>query len=229
MLRWFALVLVLFPAPASALCKLALVLALDISSSVNEREYAIQKGGLVAAFRDAAVREAILTPEGSGILVAMVEWSGYQQQDMMIDWRYLDSVGAIDGLVLDLERHQRPYAEFATALGKATEFAAKIHGNAPEPCARRVIDVSGDGANNDGVGPRYFADRGVFNGIVINGLSIFDDFTDPTYYYETNVIHGQGAFVERAYGFEAFPPAIRRKLLREINRPLVIGMNKAGP
>jgi hypothetical protein len=209
-------------APAAAQCRLALVLALDISSSVNDQEYQLQKGGLALAFRDPEVRNAILGP-GGGIEVAVMEWSGYQQQDVMVDWTFLANEPAIDAFAARVDAHKRPYGEFATAIGKAAEFAMALLQRADPTCDRRVIDFSGDGENNDGVPPRYFASQGLFDGVTINGLTIFDDFSDPTGYYQRNVIHGPDAFVERAYGFENYGYAIKRKLLREIGEHVVIG------
>lgn len=215
--------LLLGAAPAAAAeCRLALVLALDISSSVNEREYAIQIGGLARAFRTPEVIEAILSPEGTGIAVAAYEWSGQYQQDMIVGWTMLDSEAAALDFADRLDAHRRSYAEFPTAVGKGLQFGAALFASAP-PCARRTIDVSGDGANNDGVGPGYFRDKGVFEGITINGLAILGAEPDPGEYYRRHVIQGPGAFVAIARDFEDYPDVIIGKLLKEIDAELVLG------
>ena len=203
-------------------CKLALVLALDISSSVNQREYKIQLQGLVRAFRTPEIIEAILTPQGAAIAAIVYEWSGYNQQDVVIPWTMLDSSAVILGFAATLAAHRRPYSDLTTSLGKAVEYGAALFGRAP-PCGRRVIDVSGDGENNDGVGPEYFRAQGKLDGITINGLVVQGAFPDPVPYYRDHVIQGPGAFVAMARDFDDYPPVIIGKLLREIDQEMVLG------
>ncbi len=203
-------------------CKLALVLALDISSSVNPWEYAFQIQGLARAFRQPTIADAILSPEGASIAVTVFEWSGYSQQDIVVPWTMLDSEAAIAALADRLAAHQRPFANLATALGKAVEFGARLFGSAP-PCARRVIDVSGDGVNNDGVGPEYFRERGLFEGMTINGLVIDGATPSPVPYYRQHVVQGPGAFLMVAEGYHDYPAMIAEKLLREIDQEMMLG------
>lgn len=218
-----ALAALLAATPAAAQqCRLALVLGLDISSSVNSSEYGIQIGGLAQAFRTPEVVDAILSPPGTGIAVAAFEWSGQYQQDVIVGWTVLASEADIAGFAARLDAHERSYAEFPTAVGKALQFGAELFAGAP-PCQRRVIDISGDGANNDGVGPGYFRDKNLFDGIVINGLAIQGAEPDPAEYYREHVMHGQGAFVVTARYFEDYPPVIIGKLLREISAEMVLG------
>jgi hypothetical protein len=221
----FAICLALASQPdtaRAASCKLALVLALDISSSVNEREYNIQLQGLARAFRTPEVIEAILTPPGVGIAAIVYEWSGYNQQDVVIPWTMLDSEAAILDVAATLAAHRRPYIDLTTALGKAVEYGAQLFGRSP-PCGRQVIDISGDGENNDGVGPEYFRAQGKLAGITINGLVIQGAFPDPVIYYRDHVIQGSGAFVARARDFDDYPSVIIGKLLREIDQELILG------
>jgi Ca-activated chloride channel family protein len=211
------------PEPARAAgCKLALVLALDISSSVNDREYDLQRLGLVRAFRTPAVIDAILTPKGAGIAATAFEWSGYSQQDVVIPWTMLDSEARIRDFADTLAAHRRPFSDLATALGKAVEYGAHLFADAP-PCARRVLDVSGDGENNDGVGPEYFRARGVLAGITINGLVVQGAVPDPAPYYRDHVIQGPGAFLALARNYGDYPSVIIGKLLREIDQDLILG------
>lgn len=218
----YILGLTLMAAPAQAACKLALALALDISSSVDAAEYRLQAEGLAAALTDPQVKEAILSPEGTYIAAAAYEWSGYVQQDMMVDWTILDSPAAIDAFAARIAGHKRRYAEFATALGKGVEYGARLLQRAPI-CARQVIDVSGDGQNNDGVGPEYFVRTGLLTGITVNGLVIRGATPDPVGYYRRNVMHGPDAFVIVAESFSDYRQAMTEKLLREIGAQLVIG------
>jgi len=211
------------PAPAVAAdCKLALALGLDISSSVNEREYAIQLHGLARAFRTPEIIEAILAPEGAGIAVTVYEWSGYNQQDVVVPWTMLDSPDAIRSLAERLSAHRRPYTDLTTALGKAVEYGARLFALAPS-CARRVIDLSGDGANNDGDGPEYFRARGALAGLTINGLAIQGAVPDPAEYYRRHVIQGPGAFLALARDFDDYPAVIIGKLLHEIDQEMIMG------
>ncbi len=218
-----AMVLALQPGTGRAAgCKLALVLALDISSSVNQREYNIQLQGLARAFRTPEVIEAILTPPGAAIAALVYEWSGYNQQDVVIPWTMLDSEAAILDFSATLAAHRRPYTDLTTSLGKAVEYGAMMFARAP-PCGRRVIDISGDGENNDGVGPEYFRAQGKLEGITINGLVVQGAYPDPVPYYRDHVIQGPGAFVALARDYDDYPPVMIGKLLREIDQELILG------
>lgn len=224
MLAALAVVAIAWPAgtASAAVCKLALVLGMDISSSVNEREYGIQLQGLARAFRTPEVIEAILTPEGAGIAVIVYEWSGYNQQDVVVPWKLLDSPDSVRAVADALAVHRRPYTDLTTALGKAVEYGARLFSRAPD-CARKVIDLSGDGANNDGPGPELYRARGVLAGITINGLAIQGATPDPAEYYRRRVIQGPGAFVAMARDFDDYPSVIIGKLLREIDQDMVVG------
>ncbi len=214
----------LFPAPAEAACRLALALALDISSSVNDAEYALQIGGVAAALRDPEVREAILTQDGE-VRMMVYEWSGYYQQDIVADWTEMTSPIAIDWVAGKLESHVREYSVYPTAIGRALEFGAAQFRRLPVPCERQVIDVSGDGVNNLSADPKYYRRIGTLDGIVINGLVIKGSFPDPEAYYRSQVISGPGAFLMVARGgFEDYPEMIREKLLREIRPDVLIGL-----
>jgi len=148
-----ALALTLASGPAAAsVCKLALVLGLDISSSVNAREYEIQLQGLADAFRTPQVQEAILTPRGAGIAVYAFEWSSARQQRTIVDWTMLDGPGAVAAFADRLSAHTRSASTLPTAVGRALEHAALQFARAPA-CDRRTIDLSGDGENNDGPDP----------------------------------------------------------------------------
>lgn len=218
----------ILPAPATAFqCKLALVLGLDISSSVNDREYRLQLDGLAAALETEQVIEAILSPEGVGIAALAYEWSGYNQQDLITGWRALDTEAAIRAFAGELRAHRRYYTDFPTAVGKSLEFAAGLFQSAP-PCQRRVIDLSGDGENNDGPRPAEFRARGLLDGITINALVILGAYPDPAVYYREHVIQGPDAFVAIARDFDDYRAAMVSKLLREIGQELILGRAEGG-
>ena len=212
----------LAPAPAAAACKLALALGLDISSSVNSDEYRIQLDGLARAFRTPEVVEAMLSPPGASVAVITYEWSGYAQQDLITGWEVIYSPGAAAAYAARLEAHRRTYSDFPTALGKAVEYGAGLLRRAP-PCARRVLDLSGDGENNDGLGPDEIRAKGLLDGITINGLVIQGAMPDPGIYYRTHVMQGPGAFVALARDFDDYPAVIIGKLLREVGTEAVVG------
>ncbi|MDT8343475.1 MAG: DUF1194 domain-containing protein [Thermohalobaculum sp.] len=210
------------PVPTGAACKLALVLALDISSSVNDTEYRLQIDGLAHALERPEVIEAILTPPGEHVAAVAYEWSGYNQQDVVVDWTALDSPAAVRAFAARLRGHTRMYADFPTAIGKAIEYGATLFRRGPA-CGRRVIDISGDGENNDGVGPEYFRAQGLLDGITINGLAILGAYPSPEAYYRGHVIQGPDAFVAVARDFADYREVMVTKLLREINADLVVG------
>lgn len=212
-----AAALALAPAAGRALdCSVALVLALDVSASVDAAEYALQMGGLAAAFRDEAVIETILSPPGSGVMAAAFMWSGFRHQHVTVDWTWLGDRAAIAAFAEALATAPRSNDQLPTALGRAMAFAAEMHWRNPVACRRRVIDVSGDGVNNDGVEPDWYRERGWFEGLTINGLVIRGATPDPEPYYRAQVLHGPGAFLEVARFFTDYPDAILRKLLREL-------------
>lgn len=215
------------PPAAAETCAVALALALDISSSVNAAEYEIQKGGLAAAFRDEDVRAAILNA-GGVVNVIVYEWSGWQQQDVIVGWAALRDEDDIDALAFRLERHKRRYAEFSTAIGEALEFGAGLFDRLATPCARRVIDVSGDGVNNEGPSALPLRLTPAFRGLTVNGLVIKGASPDPETHYRQEVISGPGAFLMIARnGFADYPDMIIGKLLREIAPPVFIGAAEA--
>lgn len=209
-------------AEAARACSLALVLAIDISSSVNAREYEIQLGGIVAAFRDAEIRAAIL--ETAPVAVAVYEWSGRVQQDLVRGWTLLASEAEIDAFAESLARHRRSYDVFPTAIGRALEFGLGLLAAAPAPCARRVIDISGDGVNNDDPPASAWWPAADALGVTVNGLVIKGAWPDPEPHYREEVIRGPGAFLVVARnGFEDYPDLIRGKLLRELRPETLVG------
>ncbi|MEO0761770.1 MAG: DUF1194 domain-containing protein [Pseudomonadota bacterium] len=222
-----AAALVLPGQAAASSCKLALALGLDISSSVNEGEYRLQLDGLADALAHELVIEAILKPEGSHIAVVAYEWSGYAQQDLITGWTILDSAAAVHAYAARLKAHVRTYADFPTAVGKAVEYGARLFDTAP-PCGRQTLDLSGDGENNDGVGPEVARAAGLLDGITINGLVILGAFPDPATYYERQVIQGPGAFIAVARDFSDYRRVMLGKLLREIDQQLVLGALREG-
>jgi len=200
-----------------------LVLAVDVSRSIDEDEARLQREGYRAAVTDPRVIEAITGGMIGAVGLAYVEWAGVDYQRAVIPWTRI--AGRADALAWAgvLERAPRVALSW-TSLSGAIEFSRRQLAEAPFEATRRVIDVSGDGINNSGPPAEEARDRAVAEGITINGLPILND--RPTFgrplplpldqYFEQAVIGGPGAFLLAAADFEAFGGAVRRKLVREI-------------
>lgn len=206
-------------AAAAQDCRLALLLALDVSSSVDETEYRLQADGLAAALTDPDIVAAILG-QGGDVALGIYEWSGRRQSVVTQDWVRLRSEADIAAVADRLRASRRSYARFPTALGHALGFGATMMERGPD-CERRVIDVSGDGITNDGFWPQLAYRHFPFEGITVNGLAVLG--ADPAVqdHYEFELAHGPGAFVETAEGYAGFRAAMARKLLREIGNQIV--------
>jgi hypothetical protein len=213
--------------PAQADCRLALALAVDVSRSIDAQDYVIQTDGLAGALSDKEVRAAIFGPEGE-VALAIYYWSGKGYQDLVQPWVILDSPEALDAAIWEVRRTPRPEAPLATALGDALSYGLDLMGDAPA-CERRVIDVAGDGRNNDGISVARTYEREDFTGIIVNGLAVGEHEADIVEYYHDEVIRGPGAFVELAPRQTDYPAAIQRKLLRELEGPMIGALRRPGP
>jgi len=209
-------------------CDLALILAMDASSSVNSDEYALQMKGMAAALLDTEVKEAILSL--GGMYMAAFEWNGRTNQKMLFEWTQLNTEADIFSLAQALATHERNSDRSPTALGSALGFAHRMFPRLPTRCIRQVIDVSGDGLNNEGIKPENVLRMWDFSQITVNGLAIKG--TDPLHdsahqdivsYYRRNVLHGNSSFLVIAENFESFEEAMKKKLLKEIT-PGAIGL-----
>ncbi|SFI46335.1 DUF1194 domain-containing protein [Albimonas pacifica] len=213
--------------PASAACALGLALALDVSSSVDEGEYALQSQGLADALEDPDVKEALLDPGTGEVRIAVYEWSGRWQHALVADWRPMTSPQAIDALAARVRTAARSHSDYPTALGHAIGFAARLLEDVRD-CERRVLDVSGDGANNDGYEPTTAYSSFPMDDVTVNAL-VVGGVARPQLvrYFETMVIRGVGAFTEVAEDYGDYARAMKRKLLREIRPPMAIGALEA--
>lgn len=209
----------LIPAGAEAACRLALLLALDVSSSVDEAEYLLQRDGLAAALMSADVQGAILQGGGS-VAIAAYEWSGRRQSAVIQDWALMSTADDIAAVAARLRLAERSYQRFPTALGYALGFGATMMEAAPD-CERRVIDVSGDGITNDGFWPQLAYRHYPFGGVTVNALAVLGADPAVVDHYEFEVLHGPGAFIETAQGYEGYEQAMIRKLYREIQDRIV--------
>ncbi|MGR3269346.1 DUF1194 domain-containing protein [Thalassococcus profundi] len=218
MVRLLCLLTMLWAAPAAAQtpCRLALLLALDVSSSVDAEEHELQKAGIAASLNDPDIRHAILNGGPGTVALAVYEWSGRRQSAVVQDWTLLTDAGAIERAAGQIMGTARSETRFPTAMGYALGFGATMLRRAPD-CTRRVIDVSGDGITNDGFGPELAYRHFPFDGVTVNGLAVLGADPQVQDYYQDFVRHGPGAFVETAEGYAGFRRAMTRKLFREIN------------
>lgn len=220
--------------PAAA-CRLALVLALDISASVDATEDRLQRQGLARALLAPEVQAAILST-ADPVALSVFEWSGRDQQDMILPWMLLDNPASLQAAAARIGDSRRSYADFSTAVGQMLVHSDRLFAQAPA-CAARTLDVSGDGINNDGPDPAEIYAQGRLAGVTVNALAIVvapgdaPDHADEgapqglAAWYTQALIKGPGAFVEVAEGFAGFERAMRRKLVRET--AVQIGMGGA--
>ncbi len=218
---WWAGVCIALPASAhSAEVELELVLAIDTSASVDDREYLLQIDGIANAFRTPLVIDTIRATGDNGIAVTLVMWSSSFQQVQAVGWTHIDSAEnayAFATLVAAIRKR-----EFSgnTAIGNALRFASRLFEANGFEGRRRAIDISGDGRNNSAMSTSRARDRYVGDGITINGLAIRAEDPGLLDYYQDEVIGGTGAFAIAANDFNDFSHAIIRKLLRELASPL---------
>lgn len=210
------------PAPLHAQqeCRLALLLGMDVSASVDADEYRLQIEGLASALIHPAVVEAALSGSGP-VALSVYEWSGRFQQDVLVDWTLITSEEDLTSIAERVLRATRSHQDFPTALGYALGFASTHLERAP-PCLFRTVDISGDGQNNDGFPPAAAYEHFPFNGVTVNGLAIGGASRGIEDYYLAEVIHGPGAFVEYARNHDDFEEVMRRKLEREL-RVVILG------
>ncbi len=204
------------PAQAAERVSLELVLAVDVSLSVNDIEYGLQMRGIAAAFRDAEIAALIASHE-RGVAVVMTQWTGTRNANVPLSWRVLidaASAAAYADAVAGLPRSE--FGNF-TAIGHAISFAVELLETNAYRGDERKIDVSGDGRSNSGPEPSDTRLEALAQGITVNGLAITNNDPQLASYYAAHVIAGPAAFVIRAENFESFAEAFRRKLKRELS------------
>jgi hypothetical protein len=194
---------------------LALVLAVDVSESVNDERYELQHEGIARAFEDPRLADAVAAGPESAILVLVLEWSDRDKQVVTVDWTRVSGADSATRFAQAVRATRRSSAG-VTAIGDALLAAAAAFRSVPAPAQRRVIDLSGDGMANIGPPPATVRDALVADGITINGLAILAEEPWLDGYYDQNVVGGTGGFLVVAETFDAFAGAILNKLLGEI-------------
>ncbi|UEM18629.1 DUF1194 domain-containing protein [Skermanella mucosa] len=203
---------------------LELVLAVDISGSVDEEEAALQRDGYVTALTDDRVVSAMGGGPFGAVAVTYVEWAGEDYQRIVVPWTLIGNREEARKFSDAIGTAPLSTARWTSLSGAIDHAATLFEGNGFEG-VRQVIDISGDGVNNRGRPPSLARDEAVAAGITINGLPILNDRPNPwggpapidlDRYYEENVIGGPGAFYIAARDFDDFAAAILSKLIREI-------------
>jgi hypothetical protein len=215
------------PAARADSVDMLLVLAADVSRSIDEDEFTLQRKGYAAAISDPKVLRAIVSGRHHGIAVTFIEWSGAADQNVVVDWTVVRDEEAAAGVAATMLAAPRSFLG-RTSISAAIDFAMERFSAATAESDKRIIDISGDGTSNAGRAVTEARDQAVAAGVTINGLAIINTQANPGYafhtqppgglpkYYEENVIGGPGAFVLQIDNFGSFAEAITRKLLTEI-------------
>jgi len=218
------------PAKSDEAVDAAIVLAADVSRSIDDEEFDLQRHGYAAAIVSDKLMEAIRSGPHGAVALAYVEWAGAGEQTIVVDWMVLRAPADAARFAAALTAAPRAFVG-RTAIGAALDFAMGLFAEGGIAADRKVIDVSGDGTSNQGRAAAEARDAAVKAGAVVNGLSIFNRraaasggylalHTNPpgglAQYYRDNVIGGPGAFVLPIDDFGKFGDAMIRKLTAEI-------------
>ena len=210
----------------------AVVLAADVSRSIDDGEFALERRGYAEAIQSGKLLDAISTGPSGAIALAYVEWAGEGEQKVVVDWTVIRKPEDARAFAAALTAAPRSFVG-RTAIGSAIDFAFAQFASRMVRTDRKIIDVSGDGTSNQGRPVTAARDAAVEAGAVINGLTIFNRraaemggylamHTNPpgglAQYYRENVIGGTGAFVVPIDDFGSFGDAMLRKLVSEIAR-----------
>ena len=200
---------------------LALVLAVDGSASVTYEEFGLIAGGMAAALREPAIVAGLIGGPAKASLCCLLLWSGAGAQEVIADWTLIASAADANGFADQVDNMPRIVRPGKTAIGEALLASLTLLGHVPDPPGRQVVDVIGDGRSNDGIAPGPIRDRMAGAGITINGLCILHEEPDLLRSYTDEVIGGPGAFAVTCQDYPAFAAAMKLKLAREINAPMV--------
>lgn len=206
---------------------LLLVLAADVSRSIDDGEFNLQRKGYAAAMTDPRVLRAIAGGRNHAIAVTFVEWSGAADQNVVVDWTVVRDEEAAGGIAATMLAAPRSFLG-RTSISAAIDYALERIAAAPAQADKRIIDISGDGTNNSGRPVTEARDQAIASGVTVNGLAIINTQANPGYafhtqppgglpkYYEENVIGGPGAFLLQVENFDTFAESMTRKLVSEI-------------
>jgi hypothetical protein len=214
-------------APEALGVDLEVVLAADVSRSIDDKEFALQRKGYAAALTDPRVLKAIRATKNRAIGVCFIEWSGEDEQHVVVDWSRIGDEEDGAGFAAAIRAAPRSFTG-RTSISAAIDFAMARFEKARWPGARRVIDISGDGTSNAGRPVAAARDAAAAAGVTINGLVIINENPDLGYsahthppgglpdYYRRNVLGGPDAFLIVVKDFGSFADAMAEKLAKEI-------------
>jgi hypothetical protein len=226
-------VLAVGPPGAEQQLDVALVIAVDVSSSMEGEEQGLQREGFIDAFRSTLVHDAIQNGLHGRIAVTYVEWSGVKDQRVLVPWTIIDSPEGAQSFANHLA-YQPIRQAGMTSISGVIDYSRKLFEDLGGMPIRRVVDISGDGPNNDGRSVTYARDEATADGVVINGLPIMykrapgsKELEDLDLYFKECVIGGMGSFVLPLHDPEQFAMVIRTKIMREIagigdRHPLIV-------
>jgi hypothetical protein len=207
---------------------LALVLAVDVSRSINDDEFQLQRQGYAAALTSRRVLQAIQSGPLRAVAVTFVEWSTDNEQRVVVDWTVIKDGETAGTVAQAIQEAPRSYSG-RTSISAAIDFAVQDFARAGVEATRRIIDVSGDGTNNSGRPVTVARDAAVAAGVTVNALAIINEHPEGGFaqyhvrppeglpeYFRQNVIGGPGSFLLQVEGFASFADAITQKLISEI-------------
>jgi Protein of unknown function (DUF1194) len=224
----FVLLLSLVGEARGAGVDLEVILAADVSRSIDDAEFDLQRKGYAAALTDPRVLTAIRGRSGAAIGVCFIEWSGDEDQQVVVDWSEIrdeEDAGTIATAILAAPRSFMG----RTSISAAIDFAMAHFAKSKWQAGRRIIDISGDGTNNSGRPVTEARDQALAQSVTINGLAIINDKPNLGYsahtqppgglplYYRQNVIGGPNAFLLVVQDFNSFADAMANKLAKEID------------
>ena len=199
---------------------LALILAVDVSTSIDAGDYQLQMSGIASALRDKEFIDAIGSGPHSSIAVSVVQWSTRLSQEVTLDWTIIGNSSQAKDAAGVIESAARRWMPGGTGMAAAINFCVRHFDRLRIQSKRRVIDVSGDGEDNEDGDINGSRDEAISRGITINGLPIISGSGSIQSYYDQNVIGGPGHFLVPAANVLDFQRAIKEKLLREL-KPII--------
>ncbi|HVG47200.1 MAG TPA: DUF1194 domain-containing protein [Rubellimicrobium sp.] len=210
-------------------CRLALVLALDVSSSVDESEDRLQREGLARALLAPEVRQAFFA--GDPVALFAFEWSGeHAHAAILPGWKLIRTEDDLEAAAQLILKSQRSRSNLPTAIGAALGHAATRLRNAPN-CRAKTIDVAGDGIHNDGFSPALAYQNFPLDDVTVNALIVGGAGGEDAHlvaWFQAEVLHGPGAFSVFTRGYGDYESAMEAKLLRELELPVVGGVPGGG-
>ncbi len=194
-------------------CDTALILTIDVSNSVDPAEYKVQSDGLADALRDPEVIEAMVQNQAA---IAVVQWSGFDRQEVTIPWTRITNAADVAILSQQARMMPRAFVLSDTAPAEAIHFSLRMFAQVPD-CKRKIIDVSGDGTPNSGTNVRDARRSAERQGVTINGIAIESMGVAITNFFRGAVITRDG-FVVTARTHREYAETLRRKIIRELSR-----------